>query len=118
MSNQRQGRRGEARALAYLQGRGLRLLEANYRCRSGEIDLVMRHGDATVFVEVRARRNRRFGGAAASVTATKQRRLYAAARHYLMVRGTPPGPLRFDVVALEGDEDVQWIPNAFDVAVD
>ncbi|MFW5452584.1 YraN family protein [Thioalkalivibrio sulfidiphilus] len=118
MSTQRQGRRGEARALAYLEGRGLRLLEHNYRCRGGEIDLVMRDGATTVFVEVRLRRNRRFGGAAASITPSKQHRLCTAARHYLMVRGMPDGPVRFDVVALEGDEPVDWIRNAFDAPVD
>ena len=118
MKTHRQGRRAEQEALAFLLGRGLRLVESNYRCRAGEIDLIMQQGDTLVFVEVRMRVDRRFGGAAASVTPAKQRRLVSAARHYLLVRGTPEGPLRFDVVALEGGEAPHWIPNAFDTPPD
>jgi putative endonuclease len=115
---QRQGRRGEREALSFLQARGLRLVETNYRCRAGEIDLVMTQGETLVFVEVRVRASRRFGGAAASVTPTKQRRLYAAARHYLLSRRGHTGPARFDVVALEGGAAPHWIPNAFDAPLD
>jgi putative endonuclease len=118
LKTQRQGRRAELEALAFLQARGLRLIESNYRCRAGEIDLIMADGETLVFVEVRMRVNRRFGGAAASVTPAKQRRLCAAARHYLLNRGEPDGPMRFDVVALEGGSTPHWIPNAFDSPVD
>lgn len=118
MKTQRQGRRAEQEALGYLTARGLRLIEANYRCRLGEIDLVMADGNTTVFVEVRMRGSRRFGGAAASVTPTKQRRLYSAARHYLLSRGHAGGPLRFDVVALDGGAAPHWIPNAFEAPLE
>jgi len=113
------GDAAEIRALAWLQSRGLQLVERNYRvargpsARGGEIDLVMRDHDGTlVFVEVRQRRSRNHGGAAASVTATKQRRLVRAAQHYLLRYAAPP-PCRFDVLALDGDA-VEWLQAAFD----
>jgi len=87
---------------------------AGPRSRGGEIDLILLDRDGTlVFVEVRARRNAAYGGAAASVGAVKQRRLVLAARHYLQRwRATPP-PCRFDVVAIEG-ESIDWLRAAFD----
>jgi putative endonuclease len=113
------GEAAEARALAHLQQHGLRLVERNYRvargpfARGGEIDLVLRDRDGTlVFVEVRSRRSRAQGGAAASVGAAKRQRLLLAARHYLLrLRDLPP--CRFDVVAIDGDR-VEWIRAAFD----
>lgn len=113
------GEAAEQRALAWLQARGLRLEERNYRvargphAHGGEIDLVLRAPDGTlVFVEVRARTGSAHGGAAASVGAAKRRRLLYAARHYLQRFAAPP-PCRFDVVALDG-ERVEWLPAAFD----
>jgi putative endonuclease len=116
--NQARGRAAEDTALRFLEDRGLVLLERNYRCRMGELDLVMRDGDSLVFVEVRARGQATFGGAAASVGHAKQRRLVAAARHFLMTH--PPAaalPARFDVVAISGsggENPPQWIRAAFD----
>ena len=112
-----QGMAAEDRALAHLQAAGLRLLERNSRTPGrggGEIDLVLRDRDGTVvFVEVRSRSSRAFGGAGASIGATKQRRIVFAARHYLMRLGAPP-PCRFDVVLVENS--VEWIRAAFDAA--
>lgn len=112
------GDAAEARALAWLQARGLVLEQRNYRvargpfARGGEIDLVLREGDGTlVFVEVRQRSSRGHGGAAASVSASKQQRLLRAARHYLQRYAEPP-PCRFDVVAIDGDS-IEWLPGAF-----
>ncbi len=119
MSTRTAGDAAEARALAHLQHAGLRLVELNYRvargpaARGGQLDLVMREADGTlVFVEVRARRDRSFGGAAASVGAAKQARLVLAARHYLRRLGNEP-PCRFDVVAIDG-EHIEWLRGAFD----
>jgi len=119
IERQATGHGGEARALAYLQRQGLRLVERNYRVargpsrRAGEIDLVLRDPDGTlVFVEVRTRRGREAGGAAASVTAAKRTRLVYAAQHYLLRFDRVP-PCRFDVVAIDGDE-LSWLPGAFD----
>jgi putative endonuclease len=108
----------EARALQHLQRQGLRLLERNYRvaagphARGGEVDLVMRDRDGTlVFVEVRERRGAMHGGAAASITPAKQRRVIYAAQHYLMRHASPP-PCRFDVVAIDGGA-LDWLRGAF-----
>ena len=110
------GDAAEARALQHLQAAGLRLLDRNYRTPGrggGEIDLIMRAADGTlVFVEVRQRASAQHGGAAASVSAAKQRRIVLAARHYLQ-RWRDPPPCRFDVVALDG-EQLQWLQAAFE----
>ena len=112
------GDAAEEAALAYLQDRGLRLLQRNYRTPGrggGEIDLIMQLPDTTVvFVEVRQRANRAFGGAAASVSGIKQRRIIFAARQYLM-RWRHLPPTRFDVVVVEA-EGLVWLPAAFDAA--
>jgi len=110
---------GEALALAHLQRAGLVLVERNYRvargphARGGEVDLILRERDGTlVFVEVRSRATASHGGAAASVGATKQRRIVLAARHYLMRWSSPP-PCRFDVVAIDAGH-VEWLRGAFE----
>lgn len=114
------GQRGEDAAARYLEARGLRLLERNYRCRGGEVDLVMLEGDTLVLVEVRLRSSAEFGGAAASVGLRKQRRFTLAARHLLMTRPALRDlPMRFDVVALEAGPEgprLDWIRDAFRVA--
>lgn len=110
----------ESRALAWLQDRGLVLVQRNYRVargpgrRGGEIDLVLREADGTlVFAEVRSRRGgSAHGGAAASVGATKQRALVYAAQHFIARLAVPP-PCRFDVIAIDGDR-IEWLRGAFD----
>ncbi len=110
------GDAAEDAALIYLQQAGLRLIVRNYRTPGrggGEIDLIMRTVDGTtVFVEVRQRKSASHGGAGASVSALKQRRIIFAARHYLMRLREPP-PCRFDVVLLEAG-GIQWLQAAFD----
>lgn len=115
------GQAAEDRALLHLQAQGLRLVERNYRVargrssRGGEVDLILRDRDGTlVFVEVRARASSAHGGAAASITPAKQRRIAFAAQHYLMRLPHTP-PCRFDVVAIDG-EQLQWLPAAFDLS--
>ena len=107
------GNQAEALSAAYLQARGLRLLARNYSCRLGEIDLILADGASLVFAEVRLRRSRDFGGAAASVSAVKRQRILMAARHYLS--GRPEQPCRFDVILLDAlDPDhIEWIKDAF-----
>lgn len=116
-SSKHQGDAAENEALRHLQQRGLTLLQRNYRTPGrggGEIDLVMREPDGTlVFVEVRQRASSSHGGALASVSASKQRRIIFAARHYLMCRGGAPPPCRFDVVGVEHDAIV-WLAGAFE----
>ncbi|HTJ98490.1 MAG TPA: YraN family protein [Bordetella sp.] len=116
---QKVGNDYEDRALALLVRAGLRPLARNLRCRRGEIDLALRDGDTLVLVEVRARRDGSFGGAAASVDRAKQARLVHAAGRLLprlaaQHWGGRPPRVRFDVVAYEGDEPL-WMRHAFDV---
>lgn len=109
----------EDQALAHLSGRGLRLLERNFRCPRGEIDLVMADGRQLVFVEVRYRRGSGFGDGAESVDRRKQGRLLTAARYYLQDRNGPESACRFDVVAITGPRhapEIQWIPSAFEMS--
>jgi putative endonuclease len=111
---QETGFAAEDLALEYLVNSGLRLVSRNYRCRFGEIDLIMREADTLVFVEVRLRSRSSFGGAAESITAAKRGRLLAAARCYLSALSRQP-PCRFDVVTLDKGHTnaVRWLKDAF-----
>lgn len=108
------GAEAEQQAAQFLRQRGLALLAQNYRCRYGEIDLVMRDGATLVFVEVRLRSRTDFGGAAGSIGVTKQGRLIRTAQHYLTTLRTIP-PCRFDAVLLHSPDgkDIEWVKNAF-----
>lgn len=111
---------GEELALRHLKAAGLKMIVRNYRCKMGEIDLVMLDGRTLVLVEVRCRTSRDYGGAAASVDWRKQRRLVLAGEHLLMKRADLRRyPARFDVVAIttsaERDAKVEWIKSAFTV---
>ncbi|TAK91588.1 MAG: YraN family protein [Burkholderiaceae bacterium] len=110
---QQVGQRGEDAALAYLEARGLRCVTRNYRCKGGEIDLIMQHRDSLVFVEVRARSRSDFGSAADSITAAKRKRVQHAAQHYLLRTQDMPA-CRFDVVTIDTGR-VDWVQNAFDM---
>jgi putative endonuclease len=106
---QEQGQQGEDAALDHLRLHGLALVERNFRCKGGELDLVMRDGAHLVFVEVRRRSSRAFGGAAASITPAKQRRMKIAAQVFLLRYPKLP-PCRFDVIAIDGGE-IGWLKN-------
>lgn len=112
------GDAAEAMALHHLQRHGLRLLVRNYRTPGrggGEIDLILKDSNGTtVFVEVRRRSSMGHGGAAASISPVKQRRIVFAARHYLMRMANLP-PCRFDVVTVQG-EKIEWLQAAFDAS--
>ncbi len=108
----REGARAEELCAELMRAAGLRLVERNWRCRHGEIDLIAEEGGTLVFAEVRMRGPGLFGGAAESVTAAKRARLIAAARLYLTRR--PQAACRFDVFLVEGaPRHVHWIRNAF-----
>ncbi|MBA1202470.1 YraN family protein [Pseudomonas capeferrum] len=113
------GQVAERQALEYLQGQGLSLLTQNWRCRGGELDLVMLDRDTVVFVEVRYRLHADFGGALGSVDGRKQKRLVLAATLFLQKESRWANhPCRFDVVALQGSrhagQPLQWLKNAFE----
>jgi len=107
------GMQAEQLACEYLQQQGLTLVERNYHCRYGEIDLIMRQGKAIVLVEVRYRNNNRYGGAKASITPKKISKLQATALHY-MQQHQVRGQMRFDVIAITGSPEphIEWVRNA------
>jgi len=112
------GQQAENRALEYLESQGLRLIERNYHCRRGEIDLIMNDSGTTVFVEVRFRKNSRFGSALESITPAKQKKLILTASHYLMMH-PEDRPTRFDAIALSPSAtklEIQWVKSAFEAS--
>jgi len=121
-TRQQRGRQAEDLALAHLQRHGLRLVARNFKTPGrggGEVDLIMREPDGTlVFVEVRQRSSTQAGGAGASITPAKQRRIVLAARHFLLRWGSQP-PCRFDAVLIHGPlstAQLDWLPAAFDAS--
>ncbi len=107
------GDSAERLALTYLEQQGLSLVCSNFRCKMGELDLVMKDGAALVIVEVRFRKSEQFGGALASITRQKQARIVAATQHYVIINKLGNASIRFDVVAVSGDNRLEWIKNAF-----
>jgi len=102
----------EELACKYLEMRGLQLIARNVRYRSSEIDLVMQSEDSLIFIEVRYRRNTWFGTPAESVNWNKQQRLRVAANQYLQQHPTHLA-CRFDVIAITGNDNIEWLQNAF-----
>ncbi len=109
------GQSAELQALAFLRSQGLRKLASNYRVRCGEIDLIMREGETLVFIEVRMRTSQAYGGAAASITRSKQQKIIKSALYYLQqARLYDKHPIRFDVVTFDGEPpQINWIKHAF-----
>ena len=115
---QAQGQLAEDLAARHLAANGLRLIARNVRCRGGEVDLICLDRNCVVFVEVRLRTNARFGGAAASITATKRRRVLLAAQWWLAGQGRrfQGAACRFDAVLLDRPDEAHiiWLRGAFD----
>jgi putative endonuclease len=121
-STREQGEQTENLACQFLESKGFNLIEKNFYCRLGEIDLIMQHNDSLVFVEVRYRRNNNFGSGAESVTTSKQSKLIKTASLYLQQHAKlNHHPARFDVVSITGPIETnninninfEWIENAF-----
>jgi putative endonuclease len=109
------GENAEQQACDFLISQNLTLIERNFRCYYGEIDLIMKDEKTLVFVEVRYRKNAKFGSALESVTRSKQQKLISAAEIYLnMLQNDELMPMRFDVVGILGEGELQWVKNAFD----
>ncbi len=116
MTQRETGIRAERLACSFLQQRGLRLLTRNFHCRGGEIDLVMRHRDALVFVEVRYRRRSNYGSAAETVARSKQVRIIRCAQYYMHRHHAWNVAARFDVVCIDGEAnapEIHWLQDAF-----
>ncbi|MGE5590954.1 MAG: YraN family protein [Bacillota bacterium] len=110
------GRKGEDLAAALLTERGCRLVDRNYRCALGELDVVAWDGDTLVFVEVKTRRSSLFGTSAEAVSRSKQARLLRLADWYLQDHRLGQPPCRFDVVAVDARQDppfLEWFRDAF-----
>lgn len=108
------GQAAEELACQYLQKQGLKILERNYRCRMGEIDLIMQDDEDLIFIEVRYRQNNHYGNGAETVTLAKQNKVIKAANYYLQKQKFNDRiACRFDVVALTFSDQVEWIKNAF-----
>jgi putative endonuclease len=114
LSRKQTGEAWEQQARRYLESKGLHFIAANVHTRGGELDLIMKDGTVTVFVEVRYRTSARFGGAAASVTRSKQSKLLQTARLWLARHNGSfeTTDCRFDVVAFT-DSQIEWLKNAF-----
>ena len=106
------GEKSEQIACTYLLEQGLQSIEKNFRCKYGELDLIMRDNHTLVIVEVRFRRSNKYGGAIESITLKKQTRIIAATQYYLLINKIN-SPIRFDVVTMSNDSDINWIQNAF-----
>ena len=109
--NHKQGAAAEDAALAFLQAKGCSLLARNWHCAYGEIDLIVKNGGTIVFVEVKYRKNRGFGGAAYSISPSKLLKLQRSVEYYLQKHGLNHAPCRLDVVLIEGDGPPEWIQN-------
>ncbi|MEQ1636398.1 MAG: YraN family protein [Methylococcales bacterium] len=107
-----QGEQSEQRACDFLVAQGLVQVARNYRCRYGELDLIMRDQQSLVIVEVRYRQSDTYGSALESITARKQSRIIAATQCYLAVHPQSVA-IRFDVIAISGNNHLEWIQNAF-----
>ena len=112
MNTRQQGEQGERRAEAYLTETGMITITRNLRYAGGEVDLVMRDGGYTVFVEVKSREGTRYGSGREAITLVKRRRICAVALRYLRANALLSTPVRFDVVEIRG-ETVVHLPNAF-----
>jgi len=112
------GLAAEKIAATFLTNSGLKLVAQNYHCRYGEIDLIMQEANTLVFIEVRLRSNRQFGGAGDSITAKKQQKLIAAAQHFLQSPEATKhhdSPCRFDAVLMTKADinHIEWVRDAF-----
>lgn len=113
------GESGESLAVKFLKKNGYKIIEQNYRCKLGEIDIIARDGRVLAFIEVKARRTGQFGGPKWAVTRQKQRKISMVALKYLKETEQMGKKARFDVVAirlLPGDPDIEIIKNAFELA--
>jgi putative endonuclease len=111
------GQDAEQKALNYLLAQGLKCVTRNYRCRLGEIDLIMRDKEYLVFIEVRARVSSDYGGGIASITYAKRQKIIKTTSHYLLSNKiTDKYPVRFDVISLDGAVGgITWVKDAFSV---
>jgi putative endonuclease len=107
------GEQAEQQACDFLISQGLTLIERNFRSPYGELDLIMKDGETLVIIEVRYRKNTKFGSALESVTSSKQAKISATTEIYLNTLESEIPRMRFDVMGILGDGELQWVKNAF-----
>lgn len=112
------GQAAETQAANFLTQQGYTLVQKNFRCKVGEIDLIMRHEDSLIFVEVRKRQRNHFGSELESITPQKQRRIIQASLTYLQATDQMDRVnCQFDVIGIDGNNQITWIPQAFDTTL-
>ncbi|MDO5639634.1 MAG: YraN family protein [Neisseria sp.] len=109
--NHKQGAAGEDEALVFLQAQGCKLLARNWHCPFGEIDLIVKSGHTILFVEVKYRKSKSFGGAAYSITPAKLAKLQRSVEQYLQQHHLNNTACRIDAVLIEGNETPHWLQN-------
>lgn len=115
----RTGKRGEDMAVIYLKDTGYRIIERNYKCLFGEIDIIAKDGDTVVFVEVKSRKSEDFGDPQTAVGREKKRKISLTSLKYLEEKHLYPCDARFDVVAIKilpAGNTIELIQNAFELA--
>ncbi|RJQ57733.1 MAG: YraN family protein [Desulfobacteraceae bacterium] len=118
-SSRQYGEKGESEAVRFLTKNGYRILQQNYRTKLGEIDIIAKDGGVIVFVEVKARRSKRYGHPKWAITPKKQRNMSMVALHYLKSTHQMQSRARFDVLTIQSDErppQIEIVRNAFDLA--
>jgi len=118
MENKELGKKGEEKALRFLKKRGYRIVEKNYVCKMGEMDIIAREKDTLVFIEVKTRSSTEFGPPQLAVNSAKQRQLSKVALNYLKEKHLEDVKARFDVVAIlleQKREEIELIKDAFDL---
>jgi len=121
LTGKRTGKKGEDLAVAYLVEAGFRIIERNYRCLFGEIDIVAQEGETLVFVEVKSRRSAAYGDPLLAVGCRKQKKISRVSLHYLADKNLRQRPARFDVIAvmlLPAGHRIELIRNAFELTCD
>ncbi len=118
MNNREKGSWYEDLACDYLKDNNVRILKRNYRTRSGEIDIIAKDGDYYCFIEVKYRRDNRYGGPEMAVDFAKQKQISRVSRHFLYtILKSEEVPIRYDVIAVNGQKgavSIRWLKNAFD----
>jgi len=108
------GDSAEEKARNYLIKQGIQILDTNYRCKLGEIDIIAKQDNTLLFVEVKFRKNSKFGSPSEMVTPQKQKRIVKSTQHYLQAHSNLANKAcRFDVISIQ-QNDIEWIKNAFD----
>ncbi|MCR5848440.1 MAG: YraN family protein [Lachnospiraceae bacterium] len=114
MNKRRSGNEHEERSVDYLEKNGVRIIDVNFSCKIGEIDIIGKDGDYLVFFEVKYRSSSVYGSPSEAVNYRKQKKICRVSDYFRLIKGIPEDtPIRYDVIAITGEE-IDWIKNAFE----